>query len=217
MKSNTTRGWLAYPDFPEQPLYFLDKEEQLIGRGEGCHIIVDDRYVSRRQAKIYWKAGLLILEDYGHNPILLNGEPIREVMLKDGDMLTIGSKQFIVRIISAKEEQQEFGVHENIGKVENGWDESVAKSQMDYSVKSEKVRKGSFVRSILLALLAVLICILLLYGAFLVYEKVLLPIKERHTPKIDKPTNRSFSENNRLASLRLTSNAGLNVASDNEQ
>ncbi len=187
MKSHFTRAWLAYPESPDQPVYDISSEEQWIGRGEGCHILLDDRYVSKRQAKVYWKANLLILEDYGHNPILLNGEPIREVMLKDGDRLTIGRSEFVVRIQPAPMEQSEVPVGSygySTPKVASDEDSlgGAGKSIKEGSLPGRR----SIKRFILVILLALILCAALLYGVFFAYQKVLKPLRKRHV-LIEKP------------------------------
>ena len=100
MSAVSYQAWLASIDSPDHPVHLLSADEQWIGREDGCEIQVFDQYVSRRQAKLYWKKNLLILEDYGHNPVLVNGEPVKEIILKDGDRLKVGSSEFLVQMVS---------------------------------------------------------------------------------------------------------------------
>ncbi len=202
MKKNKPRAWLAYPESPDQPVYSLDREEQLIGRGEGCHIIVDDRYISRRQAKIYWKTGLLILEDYGRNPILLNGEPFREVMLKDGDILTLGSAQFVVRVLEDRKIRTIPG--NDIYKS----DDAATSGDVGYRSEgavavSKKTRTGknSIFYTFLAVILALLVLFVVLYGGYVVYKKVLVPFKKRHSPAVEEPLKNSYFRRTKYFSL----------------
>ncbi len=202
MKKNKPRAWLAYPESPDQPVYFLDREEQLIGRGEGCHIIVDDRYISRRQAKIYWKTGLLILEDYGRNPILLNGEPFREVMLKDGDILILGSAQFVVRILEDRKIRTIPG--NDVYKSNYATTSSDTGYRLEGAVavsKKTRTEKNSIFYTFLAVILALLVLFVVLYGGYVVYKKILVPFKKRHRPAVEEPLKNSYFQRTKYFSL----------------
>ncbi len=192
MGYHVPRAWLAYPDSPEVPVYWFDREEQWIGRGEGCHFILQDRYVSKRQAKIYWKENLLILEDYGHNPVLLNGEAIREVMLKDGDRLTIGSSEFVVRI----EPVYEAGVDAApTGKVDDYPEKKIEAKRFDAAStgirKQSSGRKSAVVRLVVTVVAIILVIVALFYGAVFVYRNVLIPLEKRRGHGIEKHVSNS--------------------------
>ena len=191
MDNYVPKAWLAYTDSPEQPIYSLDREEQWIGRGEGCHIVIDDRYVSRRQAKIYWKSELLILEDYGHNPVLLNGEPVREVMLKDGDILTIGSSEFIVRVVFERKQFEpmlpEVDVREPATKPPGA--ASHVETYNETYKENEKTLRESPWRKALLIVLTIILGALLLYGSFMVYKKILVPLRKKHSVTLKKTSS----------------------------
>lgn len=75
----------------------------LIGRRNGCDIVLPDPRVSRAHA--------LIVTYYGHpaivdlltaNQTFVNDEPIRFRNLKDNDVLTIGETKFRVRLVGSK-------------------------------------------------------------------------------------------------------------------
>ena len=189
MDASLFRAWLAYPDSPDQPVYSLEREEQWIGRGEDCHIMLMDRYVSKLQAKVYWKTNLLILEDYGRNPVLLNGEPVKEVMLKDGDRLNIGSSEFVVRIVGVPAPQdaspQASDIHgtPETGQVPTG--KSFSDIRTDRVACSEGAR-SSGMRLLLIVLVMVLVGGVLIFGAFFVYQKVLVPLRERPGHKVER-------------------------------
>jgi DNA-binding winged helix-turn-helix (wHTH) protein len=62
-----------------------------IGREKGCSIIIADRQVSRRHAKIDRRGGKAYLEDLASkNGTMVNGKSVRdEIELKDGDIIQI--------------------------------------------------------------------------------------------------------------------------------
>ncbi len=183
MNASLFRAWLAYSDSPDQPVYSLEREEQWIGRGESCHIMLRDRYVSKLQAKVYWKTNLLILEDYGRNPILLNGEPVKEVMLKDGDRLNIGSSEFVVRIVGVPAPQdaspQASEIH---GTPDIGT--SFSDSGTDQGARDEG-KRSSRMRLLLIVLVMVIVGGVLIFGSYFFYQKVLVPLRERPGHKVE--------------------------------
>ncbi|MBM4359405.1 MAG: GGDEF domain-containing protein [Deltaproteobacteria bacterium] len=61
------------------------------GRASGCEVVLDDATVSRRHARIAFRAGHYILEDFGStNGVLVNQTRVGEARLGDGDQLRIG-------------------------------------------------------------------------------------------------------------------------------
>ena len=68
-------------------------EEVTIGRAPGCSVpLADDTYVSQLHARIYVRDGRPFVEDLGStNGTVVNGAPVRERRLADGDELRIGS------------------------------------------------------------------------------------------------------------------------------
>lgn len=71
----------------------------LIGRAEGCHVLLDDAKVSRRHAQVYLSHGDLVLEDLGSvNGVHFGGARISgPVALRVGDRFTIGNAEFVVQ------------------------------------------------------------------------------------------------------------------------
>jgi predicted component of type VI protein secretion system len=63
-----------------------------MGRGEDCHVVVDDRRASRHHARITQTADGYVLEDLGSkNGTYLNGQLLTApTVLKDGDEISIG-------------------------------------------------------------------------------------------------------------------------------
>ena len=78
--------------------FALDREENLIGRGTGCHIQLKDPKVSRRHAQITINAGQLTIEDLDSTQgVLINGERVDECQLKDGDLIQLGDTRLQVK------------------------------------------------------------------------------------------------------------------------
>jgi DNA-binding response OmpR family regulator len=62
-----------------------------LGRENGCEVVIPDRQVSRRHAKIDRRAGRTYLQDLASkNGTCVNGVPVKdEVEIKDGDLIQI--------------------------------------------------------------------------------------------------------------------------------
>jgi hypothetical protein len=62
-----------------------------IGRLPACDVVVDDPGASRQHARVRRTEAGYVLTDLGStNGTLVNGEPVREHLLVDGDRITIG-------------------------------------------------------------------------------------------------------------------------------
>jgi hypothetical protein len=63
-----------------------------VGRMPGCDVVIADPGASREHARIEQRADAYVLVDLGStNGTLVNGEPVSEHALTDGDRITIGS------------------------------------------------------------------------------------------------------------------------------
>lgn len=72
----------------------LWKECTTIGRSRNCDIFLEDLAVHRTQASIlHTPAGYVLRDDHGSGDSLVNGQPIREQLLTDGDVLCFGNTQ----------------------------------------------------------------------------------------------------------------------------
>ena len=82
----------------------LDRESYLIGRLPDCDIILPDRSVSRRHARIYLRGDRYWIEDLGSkNGTYINGEPLTEPRpLDDGDEIQIALR-FKMAFVGAEE------------------------------------------------------------------------------------------------------------------
>ncbi|MDB5338409.1 MAG: garA 6 [Planctomycetaceae bacterium] len=80
----------------------LDKAITLIGRHPDCDAVLDDNQkISRRHCCIAQVDNRLVLRDLGSmNGIRVNGEPIVEVDLVEGDEITIGDEEFVLELKS---------------------------------------------------------------------------------------------------------------------
>lgn len=79
----------------------------LIGRSKECHIVIDDKQVSREHVRIIHKNGKWFAEKTAeHNACLYNGDELTRAELDDGDSLTIGN--FTINIENSVEQLFEF-------------------------------------------------------------------------------------------------------------
>jgi hypothetical protein len=71
--------------------HVLDRPSMTIGRLPECDVVVDDAGASRQHAEVRRTDAGFTLADLGStNGTLVNGTPIREHLLEDGDRITIG-------------------------------------------------------------------------------------------------------------------------------
>lgn len=70
---------------------FVDQPELIIGRDESCDLVIPERQVSRRHARIRLEDDHYLLEDLGSkNGTFVNGQEIKEPhLLQDGDEIQI--------------------------------------------------------------------------------------------------------------------------------
>ena len=82
-------------------LLLVDHFPFTIGRRHGHDLVLPDGRVSRDHAVVEAAGSAYRLRDLGsHNGTLLNGQPISEADVRDGDQLAIGSFEVTVRIAS---------------------------------------------------------------------------------------------------------------------
>ena len=69
----------------------LEKDSYLVGRGQGCTILLDDPSVSRRHLMIRRVASFFLVENLGgSNPVFLNEKPLHKRRLTHGDRIGLG-------------------------------------------------------------------------------------------------------------------------------
>lgn len=75
---------------------------QKIGRDPRCDIHLDDTETSRTHAQILWDKEVVLLRDLkSSNGTMVNGEPIVEKVLKNGDRIRIGKRELQYRASGA--------------------------------------------------------------------------------------------------------------------
>lgn len=83
---------------PEQ-VYRLDREVVQIGRHVSNDIVVNDRRVSRHHAQVRFENGRFVIYDLGSlNGIGINRTSVRQHTLRDGDLVSVGSYDFIFQM-----------------------------------------------------------------------------------------------------------------------
>jgi diguanylate cyclase (GGDEF)-like protein len=89
-------------------MFPIDRPEVVIGRAADADLRLRDDGVSRRHARIAATKGDLYLEDLASaNGTLLNGEPIRRALLKDGDTIQVGSTT-VLKLAFSDELEEDF-------------------------------------------------------------------------------------------------------------
>jgi hypothetical protein len=73
----------------------IGAEPLVIGRLPDCAVVIADQNVSRRHAEVRRRGGAVVLVDLGStNGTRINGVPVREQRLVDGDDITVGTTTF---------------------------------------------------------------------------------------------------------------------------
>ncbi len=82
--------------------WIIPPEGVTLGRDSGCEVVIDDRQVSRRHAKVDRRAGKTFISDLASkNGTCVNGVPLKdEVELKDGDLVQIALAAGFVYVAS---------------------------------------------------------------------------------------------------------------------
>jgi type VI secretion system FHA domain protein len=102
-----TLSVLAYRNAPPPQALSrrFDRLGGALGRAPGNELVLDDpgKYISRIHARIEYRDGGYCLVDVGSNPSLVNDRPVgagRQVVLADGDRITIGDYQLVASVES---------------------------------------------------------------------------------------------------------------------
>jgi pSer/pThr/pTyr-binding forkhead associated (FHA) protein len=95
--------YLVVQQGDDERLVPLDAEVTRIGRGFSADLRLDDMTVSRRHAIVAALGGgrVRILDDRSVNGTFVNGRPVMEAELADGDVITLGSVILGYREVSA--------------------------------------------------------------------------------------------------------------------
>lgn len=79
-------------------MYRLNRGSNLLGRGQDAHFRLPDTGVSRQHVDIHYDGQQAILSDLGStNGTTVNGGPVQDWKLADGDVIRIGHSEIIVR------------------------------------------------------------------------------------------------------------------------
>lgn len=106
MQLTVTRGTKVVQNLqvlPSMDSSAIDNVHYFIGRSPECHIVIDDHYISRNHAQLSfidheWN----IKRVTGYGEVLLNGVPIQEAPIKDGDIIQIS--HYCIGVTLEKEE-----------------------------------------------------------------------------------------------------------------
>ncbi len=80
-----------------------NREVCVIGRRNGCDIVLGDKQVSRAHCLLFNYFGHPTVYDLlSHNRTLINGRPIVYQALRNNDILTVGDTKFRVRLLESK-------------------------------------------------------------------------------------------------------------------
>ena len=95
----TTHGsYLLVPGSNQALLIPLSGRMAHVGRGLNAYLYLDDASVSRRHAIIVrTEQGYRILDDRSLNGTYVNGREIKEALLHDGDVVTLGRVELTYR------------------------------------------------------------------------------------------------------------------------
>jgi hypothetical protein len=74
-----------------EPRTFDFAGEAEVGRGDTCHIVLDESAVSRRHARLHWTYAGYVLEDLGSsNGTFVNGLRVDRILLRGGEIIEVG-------------------------------------------------------------------------------------------------------------------------------
>lgn len=80
--------------------YQLREGSNIIGRGQDAHFRLPDTGVSRRHIEVRWDGQTAMLSDLGStNGTLVNGSPVQDWQLADGDVIRAGHSEILIRIL----------------------------------------------------------------------------------------------------------------------
>ncbi len=80
--------------------YQLREGSNIVGRGQDAHFRLPDTGVSRRHIEVRWDGRTAMLSDLGStNGTLVNGAPVQDWQLADGDVIRAGHSEILIRIV----------------------------------------------------------------------------------------------------------------------
>lgn len=103
----THHSLFVYPADGEQHQLFLISALNIIGRDDSCEVVVRDRFVSRRHARIELsETGAKLLDEGSRNGLSVNGRivpPEVGIDLKSGDRVDLGQSHFVYQQLDGSE------------------------------------------------------------------------------------------------------------------
>jgi pSer/pThr/pTyr-binding forkhead associated (FHA) protein/tetratricopeptide (TPR) repeat protein len=73
------------------------KQSFLVGKSKQCEIVIGDPKISDIQAKVSTKNSRYFIKNLGSNPISVNGNPIGEQFINNGDELALGKSKYVIQ------------------------------------------------------------------------------------------------------------------------
>ena len=73
------------------------KDNFLVGKSKRCEIVIGDPNISDIQARVSTKDSRYYIKNLGSNPISVNGNPIGEQFLNNGDELALGKSKYVIQ------------------------------------------------------------------------------------------------------------------------
>jgi pSer/pThr/pTyr-binding forkhead associated (FHA) protein len=74
------------------------KESFLVGKSKRCEIVIGDPKISDIQAKVGTKDSRYFIKNLGSQPMSVNGHPIGEQFLNNGDELALGNSKYVIQV-----------------------------------------------------------------------------------------------------------------------
>jgi hypothetical protein len=77
-------------DFP------ITAPEASLGSEEGCTVVISHPRVSRRHAVLTLEGGEFVLRDHSAHGTRVNGSPVKETVLRSGDLIRLGDSVDVI-------------------------------------------------------------------------------------------------------------------------
>ncbi|RIL10625.1 MAG: hypothetical protein DCC75_03980 [Proteobacteria bacterium] len=97
----------------------FDRSEVIIGRGSGCDLIIDSRYLSLKHARFFESEGKLYVEDLNSLAgTQVNEAPVQRQALREGDRVRLGDIELMLHIDGGVYELKETRTEKSDGDVD---------------------------------------------------------------------------------------------------
>jgi hypothetical protein len=97
--ARTKQHWLLDPNAEGGSLsWHIGQRTVSVGRAAGNFVQVKDSSISRVHCQLQpTLEGLKVVDMTSSNGTIVNGEPVQQHLMKDGDVLTVGDRDFVYR------------------------------------------------------------------------------------------------------------------------